>query len=349
MVGQNHTRIILDDSILREQYVPTELTSREDQLKLVESCLEPARKGRKPTHVWLHGRPGSGKTAVARLALANLEQEARIASVRINCWERNSLYEILDQMVADLKIFHAEQHRSSIKLERIQQHLGNRCLIVLLDEVDKMSPSERARVLYSLDDLSKIALLCISSGLAALFDLEERVRSRINPRTIHCTPYSADQIAEILTRRANLALAPGACPEYLIKRIAAVSSGDARVAIQTLRNAAESAERAGREIIKPSDLVAGWHDTQQIKTSQILARLTEDHRILYRAVRKHNRMLSTELRQAYVQYCSRVNRNPIAVRTFSAYVNRLVRLGLLSCERARVKGNVRLLRPAERR
>jgi len=197
------------------------------------------------------------------------------------------------------------------------------------------------------DDLGNTGLICISNTLGSLFDLEERVRSRINPRTIAFAAYSATEIAEILTRRAHLALASGACPAFLIKRIAGVCSGDARVAIQTLRNAAESAELAGRETMKPGDLIAGWHDTQQVKTSEQLAKLTDDHRILHRIVSQRRAILSTKLYQTYLQHCSRCNRKPIATRTFSAYVNQLARLPILSCERARVKGNVRLLKAAK--
>ena len=179
-------------------------------------------------------------------------------------------------------------------------------MIILLDEVDKIPPSERSKTLYALDDLGNTGLICISNTLGSLFDLEERVRSRINPRTIAFAPYPATEIAEILTRRAHLALASGACPAFLIKRIAGVCSGDARVAIQTLRNAAESAELSGRETMKPGDLIAGWHDTQQVKTSQQLAKLTDDHRTLYRIVSQRRAVLSTKLRQiclALLHFC----------------------------------------------
>jgi len=255
MANTDSPGVILNDDALREHYVPIDLTAREGHVTRIRACLDSAGKGRKPTHLWLYGPPGAGKTAVARSALAGIEREMGIGSVRINCWQRDSLYEILDQMVTDLKIFHAEQNRSSVKLERLRRYLGKRCLMVLLDEVDKIPPAERSKALYALDDLGNVGLICISNTLGCLFDLEDRVRSRINPRTVSFSPYSAEEVVEILTRRAHLALASGSCPEYLMKRIAGVCSGDARVALQTLRNAAESAECAGRDSIKPADLV----------------------------------------------------------------------------------------------
>jgi len=107
---------------------------------------------------------------------------------------------------------------------------------------------------------------------------------------------------------------------------------------------AEATDRAGHARIGPADLAAGWNDSQRIKAEQILARLTEDHKMFHQIVAEQKELLSTALWDAYLERCSRCDRKPLAPRTFSAYVAQLVRLGLVSCERARVKGNVRLLR-----
>jgi Cdc6-like AAA superfamily ATPase len=66
--------------------------------------------------------------------------------------------------------------------------------------------------------------------------------------------------------------------------------------------------------------------------------------MLYQAMAEQKEMLATALWDVYLEKCSRCDRKPLAPRTFSAYVAQLVRLGLFSCERARTKGNVRLLR-----
>ena len=343
-MNDHPTRVILDDAPLREDFVPADLVARDTQARLIEARLEPLRSGRKPVHLWLHGAPGSGKTATARAVLARIQREIAVPCLVVNCWVRDTLYEILNQIVTELKIFRAEEHRTSVKMERLQRHLGNRCMVVLLDEIDRIAPSERARVLYSLDALGNTGLICISNTLGALCEVEERIVSRINPRTVNFEPYSAAEAVEILTRRAELTLVRDGCPPHLAKRIAAVCNGDARVAIQTLRNAAEAAQRAGHGAIMPSDVSAGWNDAQATRSGQVLAGLTEDHRMLCQIARQRKEILCTALWEAYLDRCSQVNRKPIASRTFSAYVSQLVRLGLMTCERARVKGNVRLLK-----
>jgi Cdc6-like AAA superfamily ATPase len=63
--------------------------------------------------------------------------------VVVNCYERDTLYEVLDHIITELRIVRAEEHRTSVKLERVQRHLGSRCLLVLLDEIDRIAPCER--------------------------------------------------------------------------------------------------------------------------------------------------------------------------------------------------------------
>ena len=337
-------RIITDAGVFSEDYVPTAIVSRDAQCSAIDECLDPIRKGRKPAHVWLHGSPGSGKSLAAKACLARLRSEAGTPLVHVNCWERGTLYEILDQAVADLKIFRAEEHRISAKLERLKRAIGDRRIVFLLDEVDRISPRERAAVLQCLDTMGNSGIVCTSNTLAPLLELEERVRSRINPRVVGFGRYTEDEVLAILTHRSAMGLANDAASEPVLRHIASLCSGDARLAIQSLRNAAEAAERAGRHRIIVDDVLAGWHNSQAVRTAGVLARLTDDHRSIFQLASSRDAVLSTDLWEAYLQECSRRGRRPIASRTFSDYINQLTRLGLLTCERARVKGNVRLLR-----
>jgi archaeal cell division control protein 6 len=344
MAPDSCPRIILNDNVLREDYIPPDLARRHAHASSIRACAEPIVSGRRGMHVWLHGTPGSGKTSLAKALLEELHQGSTIPHVVVNCWERRTLYEALDQIVTHLRIFRAEEHRISVKLERIRRHLDGRWLMVLLDEIDKIAPAERSRILYNLDALGNVGLICISNNLDALCEVEERVRSRINPATICFDTYSPAQIVDILRERAELALVQGSCPDQVLFRIGRLSAGDARIGIQTLRRAAEEAERACRPRITSGDVESAWRDQQKVKTRRLLAGLTEDHRILRMIVLERKEVLSTDLWEMYLQRCSRHGRRPIALRTFSDYVNDLGNAGLLTRERARVKGNVRLLK-----
>lgn len=80
-------------------------------------------------------------------------------------------------------------------------------------------------------------------------------------------------------------------------------------------------------------------DTRKV---HVLNSLTQDHRMLYEIVKQKGKILSGDLWEEYLQRCERIGRKPLAWRTFSDYCNRLVQTGLVTSERARVRGKVRL-------
>ena len=95
---------------------------------------------------------------------------------------------------------------------------------------------------------------------------------------------------------------------------------------------------------KAEQLKKQWNNARDAKLAYILKNLTEDHRILYGIVKRKGQILSGQLWQKYLQRCARLKRKPLASRTFSEYANRLVQGGLITSERARVKGKVRLFK-----
>ncbi len=347
LMNMNHAdqaSVIVDEALLRESYVPPKLKARETQSEQILCCLSPVIKRRKPIHTWLHGKPGSGKTATAIYALRDLEEKNRIKSVIVNCWEKHSFYEILDEMISQLRVLRAEEHRTSFKLEKLCSYLKDRAFVVILDEIDQIKPRELSTILYNLDSVLNAGLVCISDSTRALQELEERVLSRLNPHTVFFPRYSRKSLLEILTYRAELALAAGSWSRTALQRIAAVAQGDARVAIRMLRRAAVLADHQRMDKITTRSLEGQIKAAKEARKTGILNNLTQDHRILYKIVKQQRQVLSGDLWQKYLQHCARLRRKPLASRTFSDYANRLVQARLITSERARVKGKVRLFK-----
>ena len=348
MDGISRASIVVTADTLSERYIPNRLPGREAQIAEVTHCLSPALKKRRPMHLWLHGKPGTGKTGTILHVLEHLRQRAGIRGLLINCWERDTLFEILDEVVFQLRILRAEEHRTSVKLEKLRRHLGDQPFILVLDEFDQVRPRDGSAALYNLCSLGNVGLVCISNAEDAFLGLEERVRSRLNPRLIHFAPYSRADLVRILADRADGSLAGGAWRKADLERIARMSGGDARVAIRALRDAAAMGEDAGRGNISLQVLESQWQSLNMAKQDVVLKNLTEDHRMLYRIVAQRQEVLSGELYQEYVEHCAAIQRKPLAPRTFSNYANRLVRAGLVTSEQGRVKGKVRLFRTLER-
>jgi hypothetical protein len=71
--------------------------------------------------------------------------------------------------------------------------------------------------------------------------------------------------------------------------------------------------------------------------------LTADHRLLFELIRREGQFLGHQLWKAYLLRCNRIGRKPLSSRTYSDYVNTLIESGLVTSERARMRGRVRLL------
>ena len=344
MNDADRASIIVDEAMFRETYIPEKLHARGDQIQEILRCLAPALKKRKPIHLWLHGKPGTGKTATALHILKHLKEKSGIDGLRINCWEKDTFYEILDEVISQLKILRAEEHRTSLKLEKLRKHLGDQPFIVILDEIDQLKPAERSTMLYNLASLGNVGVICISNSQQPFFELDERVRSRLNPCAVSFAEYNSKDLMDILNHRAELALAAGVWSDQTLRQVVDMASGDARVAVRNLKAAAEFAETQRLDAISTHALKKQWDSARDAKQAYILKNLTEDHRILYHIVKQQGQILSGELWQKYLQHCEQIKRKPLASRTFSDYVNRLVQTGLMISERARVKGKVRLFK-----
>ncbi|MCP4259362.1 MAG: AAA family ATPase [Planctomycetes bacterium] len=344
MYGDDPTSIIVEHDILREAYIPDKLKARETQSEQILCCLSPVRKRHKPIHTWLYGKPGTGKTSTAIHVLRHLEAKNSVKSIVINCWKKDTFYEILDEMISEFRILRADEHRTSFKLEKLRSFFKDHPFIVVLDEVDQVKPRELSSVLYNLDSMLNAGIVCISDSTRALIGLEERVRSRLNPHTIFFPCYTRQILLDILTHRAELALAEGGWSLTALRRIAAMAQGDARVAIRILRRAAVMADHQRMDRITSKTLKEQMKAVKETRKAHVLSSLTKDHRMLFEIVKQKGRILSGDFWEEYLQRCSKLRRRPLASRTFSDYANRLVQAGLMTSERARVRGKVRLFK-----
>jgi len=337
-------RIISDPSVFLEGFLPESLAGRKTLMQEIEACLAPSLRRDKPENVWIWGPVGSGKTAVAKSILRKLTRETRAKGCYVNCWEHDSLYSVLDCLVTELRILGAEQQDTAFKLERLRRAVSDGPFIVVLDETDRPEPKDREAIIHGLLTLERVGLVCISDSEDAYFALDERVKSRLNPKMVPFQPYSDREILEILTSRAEKGLARDSWTLPALERIAHLAKGDARIAILTLHNAAEAAELESAAKVTPGYVEKGWNHAKDVKKNWLLRNLTADHRLLYRMILRRREILSGELWEFYQDHCAATGKDPIALRTFSDYVNDLGRARLIEITRARVRGKVRLLK-----
>jgi cell division control protein 6 len=344
MNSNGYPSVIVNPDMLTDGYIPENLKAREDQFNQIMYCLSPVLERHRAINAWLYGKPGTGKTTTAIHALRNLEQKAPVKGIIVNCWQNRTFYEIIDAMITEFRVLRADEHRTSFKLERLRHFLKDSHLIVLLDEVDRIRPRELSTVLYNLDSILDASLICISASTQPLTQLDERIRSRLNPHPIPFPAYTEEELLEILADRAGLALAEGSWSQAHLRNITSAAHGDARSAIGMLHKVAVMTQNEQADRIAETILKEQLNASKEAIIESSLNCMTIDHKILYQIVKQRGQILSGDLWQKYLQHCEQVERKPLAARTFSDYINRLAQTGLIASERARVKGKVRLFK-----
>ena len=339
--------IITNPDLLDETYIPARIPVRQSHIEELTHCLRPALKKKKPMHAWLHGKPGTGKTLTSKFILRKIKAEAYVEGVYINCWEQNSYYSVLDKLVRELRILGAEKLNTSYKLERFEQFIGRKPFVIVLDEIDQPKRYERDSIIYNLCNIGNIGLICVCNSRSVLYSMDDRIKSRLNAKQLEFNHYSEDDLVFIMKRRAEIALCPGSWREKTLSRIAALAEGDARVAIQTLKNAAYNAENGFSRTIKEKHIIEGYSSVKVLNKTYLLDKLTSHHRLLYELVKKSKEINSGELWKAYLEKCEKLKKQPIALRTYSEYMNKLIELDLVQWDRALVRGKVRVFRVSE--
>ena len=294
MFPREGPEILANPEVLEEHYLPTEMPYREKEIDLLQSSLMPALKGRRPLHVWIYGYSGSGKTALVKYVLNKKEEEFKLRSCFIDCVNYSTQYAVLSRLIQELAILGNNQERSTaLKIEIIRKGLGERPCIVVLDNMGKLRPKEREKILWTLCSFEKVGLVCISSSLQVVYSLEERLLDRLCPVVIELPSYPERAICSILKRRAELSLREGSWGRQVINKVTRLSGPNARLAIHTLRRAAELAEAESSQKITLDHIARAFTQIRSVRSNTILQRLSRHHRFIYAIVRGHPCLLYT--------------------------------------------------------
>jgi orc1/cdc6 family replication initiation protein len=334
--------IIADPDVLEEEYIPESIPCREVQKRELAFCLSPIERGMKPLDCLCHGKPGTGKTALVKYILQQIQDDVNAFALYVNCWENKTLSSILDRIVEQLGLVIVEKSYS-VKLPRIKCKIEDKPCVITLDEVDKLDCKELNDVIYMLKGLGKVGLICISNKREYFLVLDPRITSRLRFRSIDFPPYSNAELLTILKHRIIdcRALYPDTWSNEILEEIADLAAGDARIAIQTLRNSALIAEKSNKPKITIEDVEKAYEEVKEIKRKYLLEKLGEHHKIICRIVRENPGITSSNFYEAYKREAKEHSLNPKSGRTFNNYVDELISLGYLRVERAKVRGNVR--------
>ena len=216
--------IFINREVMRTSYMPEILPHREKEINDLATVLVPALKGETPSNVFIYGKTGTGKTAVAKFVGKELifkgnEIGKPVNFIYINCEVVDTQYRVL-QNIANHFIDEWNDHipftgwPTDEVYAKVKSMMDKeKCVtVIVLDEIDKLKGDE---ALYSLSRINsdlenaRVSVIGISNDLKFTEFLDPRVKSSLGEENMVFYPYDADQLQDILRNRVNIAIKPG--------------------------------------------------------------------------------------------------------------------------------------------
>ncbi|MFX0031188.1 MAG: Cdc6/Cdc18 family protein [Promethearchaeota archaeon] len=269
---------------LEPSYIPDELPHRDNEIKKIAGITACALNGDVPPNFLCYGMTGTGKTATIRYISQKLAQHCEGSPpwwIYINCNIISTPYRILahiyNTIVGKEKIPPTGLPKDIIfkkLLGILDLKIKNSVCFLVLDEIDVLIERRGGNeILYDLTRLNENLDSCrtcsigISNKLRFMDHLDSRVTSALSgqePIVFH--PYNANELADILKQRSDIAFNENVLGEGVIKLcagLAAKEHGDARKALQLLRKAGEIAERKQHKEISEIDVIKAQKDLEK--------------------------------------------------------------------------------------
>lgn len=206
-----------------DMYTPDSLPEREDELSTIHSALRPITMEGSPRNLLVYGPTGQGKTVAVDIKTNQLQEWAQnedgvtLTVLWASCKGSEKSWNVLADLVQaarkERKGPGVDKPRGHTKIELFElltqelEKIGGTILVVL-DEIDGIT--EDNYILYELPraDIPEIQLgvIGITNDLQFREGLDTDVQSSLASREVVFSPYDANQLRNILSRRAVHAL-----------------------------------------------------------------------------------------------------------------------------------------------
>lgn len=277
--------IFQDEELLRISHLPgpNRIVGRDEHMQKVAESLNPAIFGQEPTHLFIFGKTGTGKSLISRSVSQRVATEAErenntVKIAFIDCGEQTTEASVVKTIARELN----DTNETGIKVP--QRGLGTGdyydrlwtildmqtdVALIILDEIDLLEDDEVLRKLSRAGENrritnSTIGIIGISNKIDYPDELNERVKSSFARDELVFPPYDATQLVEILENRADAfrdgVLTDDAIP--LTAALAAQEHGDARKAIDILRNAGRIATKEDADHVTEAHVRAAKEKTE---------------------------------------------------------------------------------------
>lgn len=243
--------IFRDTVFLSFDFQPKILPYRENEQMRFATAMRPLLQGNNGRNLFVHGPPGVGKTTACKYVLRELQDEnSEVFPIYINCWKENTTYKIYYKICEDLGFKFLQSKRTSELFALIQSKINKSGAVFIFDEIDKL---EETDFLYTiLEDIYRKTIILITNYRDSYTDLDERIRSRLNPEFLFFKAYNETEIAGILQQRRDYAFSPNTWDEEAFKELVekCTETKDVRVGLYLMQEAGNLAEeKSSRKVM----------------------------------------------------------------------------------------------------
>lgn len=353
--------IFRNKDALSESYRPESIEERTEEIQSYMDALQPIVDGWEPNNIFIYGNTGVGKTAVTAHLLDVLQEDVAkyddvdLSVVTLNCKTLNSSYQVAVELVNTLRPAGGEisstgypQQTVFTKLYQELESVGGTVLIVL-DEVDSIGDSDE--LLYELPrarsngylEATRVGLVGISNDFKFREQLDPRVQDTLCERELQFGPYDANELANILASRAEVAIKDEGCDQAVIQLCAALAardSGSARQALDLLRLAGEIAESDDADVITEAEVEKARSKLERERVEEGMRELTAHGRlsllaVISKASKNDTPCRTRELYDEYTALCDSAGMDTLAQRSVHNHLSDLRMLGILAAKENR--------------
>lgn len=348
--------IFKDRDAMLATHVPENLPHRDNEIASLANVLGPVMRGQTPSNSFLYGKPGAGKTVVAKYVIQYLKEKAVEVGVNydyafLNCQHVDTEYRLwaslCNRIGEDVPTTGLPtQDVFEIFVKNLEKKSVN--LTIVLDEIDLLT-RKAPDSLYSLtrinSDLtnSKINLIGITNSVEFKQAVNSRIRSTLMEQELVFSPYTAAQLQDILKERINEGFEEGVVESSAINRAAALAAaehGDARRALDLLRVAGEIAEQEQDKAVTGIHVGKAQDVIEKDTVKEVLIGLPIHSKIVLLAIilldmkkansRRDDDLISTgKIYESYISLSEQLNIKPVTQRRVGDLINELDLLGMI--------------------
>ncbi|ELY60073.1 orc1/cdc6 family replication initiation protein [Natronococcus amylolyticus DSM 10524] len=358
---QSQDPIFNRKELLHVGHVPDEdrIVGRDDEIQSVAAEVGAITRGDPPNNVMIYGKTGTGKSLISRHVATRArdaadDNEIGCGVLYVDCSEANTETRATRQLalsLADQTGYDQHIPVRGVGTMEYYQHIWSileeffDSVIVILDEIDKLDNSNilmqlsRAREARKTD--AYIGVIGISNKVQYRETLDERIDSSFGHRELFFHPYDAAQLREIMRNRQD-AFQPDVLEDGTIELCAALAAkkhGDARKAIEILKEAGELARRTASESVSERHIKQAQEVAEINRIEELTSGATAHAKLALYALAScivtgdRETYKTREIYERYADICELVATDPITENGLYRQLKEQAFLGVIESEK----------------